>query len=423
MTSPSSIPERPTLSQLRIDRGAPASGVPRRRWTWWLLGLGLLGAGAAWWLTPKAQVVQAASVVTTTASQQHVQLTASGYVVAQRRAAVASKATGRLVELRVREGAQVRRGELLARIDASDVQAAMVAAQAGVRQAEAGVRQAEVELINARSELKRQQGLQAQGFISPQALEVVQTRVNAARAAMASAQATLGAAQAQVKVQQVAQDFTEIRAPFDGVVLVKNANVGDIITPLSSASGTQGAVVTMADMTTLEVEADVSEGSVGRTRVGQPVEVMLDALPGVRFMGRVGGIVPTVDRAKATVTTKVKFDRLDPRILPEMSAKVNFLSQAITEADQRPLLAVPSAAIGTRETQRVVWRMTSGPAEGQAPATRWQVDAVAVTPGRVLGEVQEITPLRAGGLKSGDKVVLSPASTLRDGDPVRLAQP
>ncbi len=411
------------MSPLRIDRGASASGAPRRRWAWWLLALGALGAGGAWWFAPKAEVVQASSVVTATASQQHVQLTASGYVVAQRRAAVASKATGRLVELRVREGAQVRRGELLARIDASDVQAAMVAAQAGVRQAEAGVRQAEVELINARSELKRQQDLQAQGFISPQALEVVQTRVNAARAAMASAQATLAAAQAQVKVQQVAQDFTEIRAPFDGVVLVKNANVGDIITPLSSASGTQGAVVTMADMSTLEVEADVSEGSVGRTRVGQPVEVMLDALPGVRFIGRVGGIVPTVDRAKATVTTKVKFDRLDPRILPEMSAKVNFLSQAITEADQQPLLAVPSAALGTQGAQRVLWRMTPVPVEGQATVSRWRVDAVVVKPGRMLGEVQEVTPMQAGHLKSGDKVVLSPSVTLREGAQVRLAQP
>jgi len=229
----------------------------------------------AWLLSPKVTPVQTTAVVTATASQQHVLLTASGYVVAQRRAAVASKATGRLVELHVREGSAVRQGELIARIDASDVQAAIVAAEAAVRQAEAGVRQAEVELANAQAEVVRSKGLQAQGFVSPQAVDAVQTRANAAQAAVASAQAGLAAARAQVKVQQVARDFTEIRVPFDGVVLVKNANVGDVITPLSSAAGTQGAVVTMADMTTLEVEADVSEGSLSQARIGQPVEITL----------------------------------------------------------------------------------------------------------------------------------------------------
>ena len=415
-------PSSSALSRLRIDRGGAAQGAEpqRKRWPIALAALAVVG-GVAWWLSPKPVAVQAAAVVSSTPSQQFVQLTASGYVVAQRRAAVASKATGRLIELNVREGSVVRQGELIARLDASDVRAAIVAAQAGVRQAEAGVRQAEVELANAEAELVRSQGLQAQGFISPQAVDAVQTRAKAARASVASARATLEVARAQVGVQRVAEDFTEIRAPFDGVVLVKNANVGDIITPLSSAAGTQGAVVTMADMRTLEVEADVSEGSLSKARIGQPVEIMLDALPGVRFMGEVGGLVPTVDRAKATVTTKIRFQKLDARILPEMSAKVNFLSRPITVADQQPVLAVPPQAILTSDGRTIVWRMQAGE---DADAGQ-RVEAVAVKAGRKLGEVQEVLPAdgqASAALKAGDQVVTRSDRPLKAGQRVKPAQ-
>lgn len=408
-----------TLAQLRIQRGPIGTASRRRPWGWIVTGVVFVLGVGAWFVMPHPVSVQTAAVVTSTPSQQFVELTASGYVVAQRRASVASKATGRLIELNVREGSKVRKGELLARLDASDVRAAMAGAQAGVRQAQAGVRQAEVELINAQAELTRTQGLQAQGFVSPQAVDTIQTRLNAAKALVASAQAGLAAAQAQVNVQRVAEDFTEIRAPFDGVVLVKNANVGDVITPLSSAAGTQGAVVTMADMSTLEVEADVSESSLSKARMGQPVEIILDALPGVRMMGRVGGIVPTVDRAKATVTTKIRFDQLDARILPEMSAKVSFLNQAITAADQQPVLAVAPQAIALAGDGKQVWRIQS---EGPADAPTLKVQAVAIKAGRKLGEVLEITPVRAGDLKSGDKVVLNPAARLKAGALVKQAE-
>lgn len=411
-------PSPSSLNALRIDRSAPAART-RRPWGWIVAGGVVLAGGLAWWLAPKPVPVQTTAVVTATASQQHVLLTASGYVVAQRRAAVASKATGRLVALNVREGSVVREGELIARIDDSDVQASIVAAEATVRQAEAGVRQAEVELANARAELGRSQGLQAQGFISPQAVDVVQTRAQGAQAAVAAARASLAAAQAQVKVQQVARSFTDIRAPFDGVVLVKNANVGDIITPLSSAAGTQGAVVTMADMTTLEVEADVSEGSLSKAQIGQPVEIALDALPGVRFIGEVGRIVPTVDRAKATVTTKVRFKQLDPRVLPEMSAKVAFLSQPITQADLQPLLAVPPGTLAQHEGEAVVWQVVTDASD----ATLQTVQPVPVKAGRTLGEVREITPVKAGALKAGDKLVAQPDARLQPGARVRPAQP
>jgi RND family efflux transporter MFP subunit len=407
------------LDRLRIDRSG-GSPTHKRRWGRWLILALVAAAALAYALAPRKVEVQTTSVLTSYPSQQYAQLTASGYVVAQRRAAVASKATGRLVELRVREGSVVRAGELIARLDASDVRASITVAQAGQRQAEAAVRQAEaalrqaqIEHANAATELKRSEALLAQGFVSAQALETARTRAEAAQAAVASAQAgidtaraAVGQAAAQVGVQKVNADYAEIRAPFDGVVLVKNANVGDIITPFSSAAGSQGAVVTMADMSTLEVEADVSESNLAKAAIGKPVEITLDALPDARFRGSVVGIVPTVDRAKATVMTKIRFDKLDARILPEMSAKVTILSQPATDADQTPVLAVNPQAIVERGGKKVVLRLKDD-----------SVEAVEVTPGRKLGDSVEVS----GALKSGDKLVLSPSDKVQPGAKVAVA--
>ena len=395
------------LRQLKIDRSnSPGTSTKPRRWTRWIIAGLVLLALAALFLRPRPIEVQATSVVTTYASQQYAQLTASGYVVAQRRAAVASKATGRLVLLNVREGSQVKKGDVLARLDASDVQAAMAQAQAGIRQAEAGVAQTNVELTNAESELKRSNGLRAQGFVSIQALDAANNRVNAAKAAIKLAQAAVAVSQAQLKVQQVNQDFTEIRAPFDGVVLMKNANVGDIITPFSSAAGSQGAVVTMADMTTLEVEADVSESNLSKAKIDQPVEITLDALPDTRFRGSIVGIVPTVDRAKATVMTKIRFEKLDARILPEMSAKVTILSKVVTDADQKPVLALNPKAVVERDGKKWVFRIKDD-----------NVEAVTVTLGRKIGDNIECT----GDIKSGDKLVVSPSEKIKAGAKIVVA--
>jgi RND family efflux transporter MFP subunit len=381
----------------------------------------VLAAGAAL-LAPRKPVVQVTPVQLAWPSAQYSQLAASGYVVAQRRAAVASKATGRLVELNVREGSVVKKGDLLARVDASDVQASLGVAEAGVRQAEAALRQADaalaqarVQQANAEADLARSRGLAAQQFLSPQALDTADTRARAAQAAtvtqqaaLATAQAAVAQARAQVRVQQVSRDSTDIRAPFDGVVLVKNANVGDLITPFSNASGTSAAVVTLADMGTLEVEADVSESNVSRVRRDQPVEITLDALPDLRFRGSVSRVVPTVDRAKATVMTKVRFEALDPRILPEMSAKVSFLSQRTADDEQRPVLAVNPAALVERNGAQTVLRLGAGDV----------LEAVAVQPGRRLGEVVE---LRGDALKAGDRLVLSPPATLAAGAVVSVS--
>lgn len=385
------------------------------------MGSLVLLAGLAWALAPRKLEVQAATVQTAYASQQYQQLSASGYVVAQRRAAVSSKASGRLVELNVREGSVVKKGDLLARLDAADLLANLRVSEAGVRQSQAAMKQAQangkmaaVQEAHAKDELGRTLGLMDQGFVSPQALEaarsaasLAEVNLTAAHAAVTTAQAAVSQAEAQVAVQQINRDSAEIRAPFDGVVLVKNANVGDLITPFSNATGTSGAVVTMADLSTLEVEADVSESNVGKVRADQPVEITLDALPELRFRGSVARIVPTVDRAKATVMTKVRFDKLDPRVLPEMSAKVNFLSQAATDADQQPLLALNPKAITERDGQKLVFRIGANDL----------LEAVPVKPGRALGEVVEVAP---GGLQRGDRVVLQPADSLAAGKAVTV---
>lgn len=412
-------PSPPAIARLAIDRRP--GRLRRRRWPW-VAGALLAIAALAAIIVPRRAEVQAASVQTAYPSQQYTQLAASGYVVAQRRAAVSSKATGRLVELHVREGSLVRKDELLARLDAADVSASLGVSEAGQRQSEAALKQAEANLglaqsqqANAEDELRRTLGLADQGFISPQAVDAAQTRARsaaastaAARAALATAQAGVGQAQAQVRLARVNRDSTEIRAPFDGVVLVKNANVGDLITPFSNAAGTSGAVVTMADLSTLEVEADVSESSVGKVRPGQPVEITLDALPQARFRGSVSRIVPTVDRAKATVMTKVRFDQLDPRVLPEMSAKVSFLSQAPNEDEQQPVLAISPKAITERDGRKLVFRIGADD----------RLQAVPVTPGRTLGDVVEIAP---GSLQRGDRVVLEPDAKLKAGSAVAIA--
>jgi RND family efflux transporter MFP subunit len=404
----------PSLAALRIDRSAAPLKRRRRRWPW-LLGALLLAGAAAALLLQRKTAVQVSAVLAAYPSQQYADLSASGYVVAQRRAAVASKGTGQLVELRVREGSVVKQGELIGRLDASDVRAVVAASQAGVAQsqaakaqAEAALGQARAELSNAEIELKRQQALVAQGFVSSQAVDSADRRLAVARSALATqqaaihtAQAGIAQSQAQLRVQQVNLANTEIRAPFDGVVLVKNANVGDMITPFSSASGTSGAVVTMADMATLEVEADVSESNVARIKPEQPVEITLDALPNVRFRGTVARIVPTVDRAKATVMTKIRFEALDARILPEMSAKVSFLSRPATPEDQQPVIAVNPKAIAQRDGQPVVFRLSG--------------ETVAVVPvslGRKMGDLQELT---GSALKFGERVVLSPPDALKAG--------
>lgn len=397
----------PDLSKLRIDRSLTALRSRRRRkWVW----LGVLAvvvlAGVGWqWLRPHPLDVQTVPVVTAYPSQQYVVLNATGYVVAQRKAAISSKATGTLEWLGVAEGSRVKEGDVIARIDDRDVVAQMHSAEASVGVARAVVQQNNVELDNARVELARDRDLVAKNFISQLALDTAQARYDRARAGVASAEAGVRAAVANAKNAELAVDYTKIRAPFDGVVLTKNANVGDLLTPFSSATDSKGAVVTMADMSTLEVEADVSEANLDKVKVGQPAEIVLDAIPDVRFLGRIDRMVPTVDRAKATVTAKVRFDAIDPRILPEMSAKVGFLSREVTAEDEKATLAVNADAIATRSGRSVLF-VVRGDRAVEVPVTR----------GKSLGDVVAIT----GEVKSGDKAIQKPTAKLAGGAQVAV---
>src|SRR5262245_40258835 len=346
------------LSKLRIDRGA-AVGAPSPRWrrrVAWLAAvlIVVIGIGIAWRVTVPIPV-ETATITTAYPSQAYTILNATGYVVAQRKAAVASKATGRLEWLGVREGSRVKRDEILARLENRDVTAAMEQAAANVGVARANLQQGVAELTEAERSLGRSTELLGENFVAQAAHDTVVARYEKAKAAISGLKAAIGVAQANYRAAQVAVEQTLIRAPFDGVVLTKNANVGDVITPFSSALGSQAAVVTMADMSTLEVEADVAEASVGKVRLEQPCEIQLDALPGARFRGQVNRMVPTVERSKATVTVKVRFVDRDARILPEMTAKVAFLSRELDPALRVPRTAVQPAAVVERDGKRVVF--------------------------------------------------------------------
>ena len=389
------------LSKLKIDRSLAPVKRRRRAW-WWIGGIAVIALLAGGWfaLQPRAAAVQTTPIVTAYASQQFVVLNAAGYVVAQRKAAISSKASGRLEWLGVAEGSRVKAGEIIARLDARDVTAQLEAARANVDVAKAALEQALAEERDAAVSLKRTQDLLKQKFVAQSALDQARARADRAVAAVSSAKAAIVAAGATAKNAQVAVDYTVIRAPFDGVILSKSANVGDMITPFSSAADSKGAVVAMADMSTLEVEADVSEGSLARIRPGQPAEITLDALPDTRFRGAVSRMVPTVDRAKATVMTKVRFEDIDPRVLPEMSAKVSFLSQPVTAEQQKPMTAVHPDALTQRDGRTIVFVLREGKAV-----------AVAVTPGVKVGELTAIT----GEVKTGEKAVLKPAGELASG--------
>jgi HlyD family secretion protein len=398
------------LSKLRIERdaampaGRPVAGKRRR---WLLVVTAALVAGAAGYVYRfnAAIPVETAVVATAYPSQAYTVLTATGYVVAQRKAAVASKATGRLEWLGVREGSTVRKGEVIARLENRDVVAAMEQAAANVKVAHANLEQGMAELREAERALARSRDLLQKNFVSQASHDAVVARYERARAAIAGLQAAIAVAEANLRAARIAVDQTLIRAPFDGVVLTKNANVGDVITPFSSALGSQAAVVTMADMSTLEVEADVAESNLSKVKSGQPCEIQLDALPEARLRGVLHRLVPTVDRSKATVTAKVRFVDTDPRVLPEMSAKVAFLSQEMPADQRKPRTVVPPGAVVERDGLSVVFLAKDGRAV-----------QVPVVTGERLGEFVQVS-----GVKPGERIVLRPPSGLRDG--ARLALP
>lgn len=399
------------LSRLKIDRQAAAAGVrirPRRRWLRYAaVAVVLLALAGIAVRLAGPRPVQTATVTSAYPTQNFTLLNATGYVVPQRKAAVASKAQGRLEWLGVLEGSRVKKDEVIARLESKDVAASFAQAQAQVQVAQANLALQQAELKDAEVNLRRSRVLIVPNAISRTQYDADVARFDKARASVNSSRASVVSAQANARAAEVAVEQTVVRAPFDGVVLVKHANVGDNITPFSAAADTKGAIVTIADMETLEVEADVAESNIARIRVDQPCELLLDALPGLRLAGQVSRIVPTVDRSKATVLVKVRFVDRDARVLPDMSAKIAFLSRAATAQDRQPVVAVQPAAIATRDGRQVVYVVRDGKAH-----------EMTVMTGDKLGELVAVQ-----GVKPGDVVVLSPGDQIGDGSRVTTAKP
>jgi len=397
------------LSKLQIDRGAKSFGSRRRpRWVKWAIGAAVVAAIVAFGAVRSATAPATVDVATVTSafpSQGFTVLNATGRVVAWRKAAISTKATGRLEWLGVQEGSRVKAGEVIARLESLDVGATRDSALAAVNAAKANLEQGEAELRDAESAYKRAQDLYAKKFISEASLDSARARHEKARASISSLKAAIGVAEANVRSASVSVEQTLIRAPFDGVVLTKNANVGDIITPFSSAADSKGAVVNMADMETLEVEADVAESSIGKIRVGMPTEVQLDAYPELRLLGEVSRVVPTVDRSKATLLVKVAFKEKDARALPDMSAKVGFLERFPDANERKAVTAVRPEAVAKRGDRSVLFVLDKDNRAKETP----------VKVARKLGDLLEVE-----GVKAGDRVALSPPEKLRDGATVAL---
>jgi RND family efflux transporter MFP subunit len=392
------------LEKLRIEKSTLRPKARKKKWlAWGVLLLLLLVAAAGLYrqglLTPAVQV-QATTVQNIYPSQTLTQLNASGYVVADRKSAVASKLTGRLVYLGVEEGSRVKEGQVIARLENRDAAAARDRAVQNVAVARHGLEQAQAELTNASLDYARKKTLAEKGTIARSVFDTAEARNRTAMAAVEGQSAALRASQATLEEATVLLDYTNIRAPFDAVVLTKNADIGDIVTPLAATADAKAAVVTIADMESLLVAVDVSESNIAQVKAGQPCEIRLDAFPDSRFPGRVHMILPTADRSKASISVKVAFLERDPRILPEMSAKVAFLSRETGPGEQAPLRAVPAAAV----------------AQGNGPPRVFliqddQVRKVPVQLGRRLGEMVELLE----GPAIGSRIAAAPLEKLTDG--------
>lgn len=398
------------LSKLKIEKsGALHRGAkPKKRVLWIavLLSLAFLLILYKAVLNPAVEVA-VSTVSLVYPSQSFTLLNASGYVVAQRKAAVSSKATGRLEWLGVEEGSKVKKGDVIARLEGRDVAAARDQASANLDNARSALEQAKAELNDAALNFNRSRELLAKGFISQMDYDTADARYRRAQAGANGAESAIISSQAALKGAEVAVEYTLIRAPFDAVVLTKDADIGDMVTPLGAAANAKAAVVTIADMSSLQVEADVSESNLEKVERGQPCEIQLDAFPESRFRGVVHMIVPTADRSKASVMVKVRFLDKDKRILPEMSARVSFLERPVSSEEKQPRIGVNPGAIVTRNGKQVVFQV-----KGE------KVNEVTVMTGEKIGDVIEVL----SGVKAGDKVVVNPSKKLKSGSRISIKE-
>lgn len=385
------------LSTLKIDRSNKNNTKKNSKLVW----IGIIAAAVILFflfvnwnsLFSSAVEVKLTTATLQSPSQANAILTASGYVVAQREAAVASKGTGRLVYLGVVEGDKVKKGQIIARLEDNDIQAQLA-------EAKANLELNNVQLNEAENNYKRQKELLQSGSTSKMNFENAETNYK-------KVLASIDLAKARVQAAEVALENMLIRAPFDGTVLTKNADVGEMVAPLAAGINSKAAVVTIADMSSLQVEADVSESNIVRIKPDQNCKITLDAYPDHEYDGFVAKIVPTADRSKATVMVKVGFRNYDNRVLPEMSAKVNFLAEKVNEnsTDEKPALIVPRSAVASRGGKNVVYKINDGEAV-----------EIPVTTGRNYNNYIEIK----SGLENGDQIIDDLNEKIANGTKVKI---
>lgn len=400
------------ISSLKITGPEQFAVGRRRRRIVWILVLSAIAIAIGVLLVRTGVLVPAvkvrvASVGWVYPSQVVTDFNASGYIVAQRKAAVASKGTGRIVFLGVQEGSRVKEGDVIARLDSDDLKAEKNQLEAQLNAAKFELIRAETEAATAEANYNRFKELWAKKAVAQLDFENAQDRYLKAKAAVDSARANIKSIEASIRREGVLIEYTIIRAPFDGVVLTKDADMGEVVAPFGSATNAKAAVVTMADMSSLMVQADVAESFLSKVQMDQPCEIQLDAVPNVRFPGKVHMIVPTADRTRGTIMVKVRFDELDPRVLPEMSAKVAFLSRKLTTGENQPILGIHKDAITPGPSGQGIYRVDAG-----------RADWVPVSDPKYLGDYLILGP----PVRNGDKIVLKPASGLKSGVKVEISE-
>ncbi len=399
------------LKELRIDRDAGGNQSPSRLSLWIGVGMGLVLAGAAlaWYLSrgPVIEVTVAAAREMPETSAGTSVLDATGYVTARRQATVSAKITGKVREVRIEEGQRVEAGDILATLDDSETRVDVALRRAQVASAHAQLTEAEAAAANAEREYRRQQELAERKLTSVSALDAARTQAEALRARAASQQSAVTVAQEALQAAQVQLDNTIVRAPFAGVVTVKAAQPGEMISPISAGGGSiRTGIGTVVDMDSLEIQVDVSEAYIHRVRPGQKVEAVLNAYPEWQIPAEVIAIVPTADRSKATVKVRIALETKDARIVPEMGVRVAFLESRTVESGTPPSLRgvlVPAAAVRQDAGKNVVFLLRDGRAERRA-----------VTVGGTLGDSRQVQ----AGVSVGDSVIVDAPANLKDGDAV-----
>ena len=383
------------LSSLKIDRSNNSEGKSKSKYIVYtliaviLIVIGYFAIGS---FSRSAIEVKLTTVVKQSPAKSNAVLTASGYVVAQRKASVSSKGTGVLVYLGVVEGDKVKEGQIIARLDDRDIVAQL-------DQAKSNLQLYEAQLKESENKYNREKELFSRGLSSQQSLD--QTEAN-----YKTLLANIDIAQAGIRVAEVALENMIIRAPFNGTVLTKNAEVGEIVAPFGASTTSRAAVVTIADMTSLMVETDVSESNIEKIKQDLDCEIVLDAYPDKSYQGYVFKIVPTADRSKATVLVKVGFKDYDNRVLPEMSAKVSFLSEKKGEEEnQLPVLTIALSAVDELNGKKIVYIVKDDKAVQKE-----------ITTGRLLGNYVEII----SGLEEGDEIIDNLNENIKDGVNVKV---